>query len=181
MTIFRRGEDPATLALTVIAILTMGISLGVLLLADRPDVRKAEQAGKRRQFQVRLLNDKANQNVASKQASIVSQTWNMPEQQVGPVALANVTRLVAKNRLNLISLRPQRRSDDAVFVQLPYLLTVEGSYLQVLALCRELENPANRLAMNLVQIASADASSDKVTASIGLVAYLTPKEAPKNG
>ncbi|HEY0866510.1 MAG TPA: type 4a pilus biogenesis protein PilO [Fimbriimonas sp.] len=181
MRLIRKGDDPATMALMLLAVGTMGATLVTMLAVPKPDIRSLERRFKSREYSTQNLVDKASDNLKKRRATVVTQTWNVPEQQVGPAALASATRLVNRNKLNLISFRPQRRGEDGSFVQLPYLLTVDGSYPAVLSLVKSLENPNTKLAVSLVQVTSADAGSDRVTASIGLVAYLTPKESTPNG
>ena len=47
---------------------------------------------------------------------------------------------------------------------------VEGPFPAVVALEKDLEVPANRLAVNAIQLASSDSETDKVSANIAIVA-----------
>lgn len=183
MRVIRKGDDPATIAMVIVAMVVLASTLILLIAVPKPSTYGLQRKYRNRAFELSLLNKRAEGNLAQKQKTVISQTWSIPEQKVGPTALANVTALVKKNGLHMVSFRPQRRNDEASFVQLPYLLTIDGPYPSVMALCRQLEDPSAKLAVSLVQIASAEETSDRVTASIGLVAYLSPgKEGTtKNG
>ena len=59
---------------------------------------------------------------------------------------------------------------------MPFLVTVEGPYPSVTLFCQDIDKQATKLAVNLIQIASSDAASNAVTASIGLIAYVNVAE-----
>lgn len=172
----------ATNALMYIGIACLAGLLGVILLVKKPDTSEIQAKRDKEIFAIRQKTKDAEEQLSLAQNTIRMQTWTLPEPQVGPTALAQVTALVKQNGLNLISFRPQRRNEDGKFVQLPFLLTIEGSYPKVVNLLKALEKPQTKLAVTLAQVASSDAASDAVTGSIGLVAYLDTKvDAPAKG
>jgi len=128
-------------------------------------------------MQAKIATKAAEDRVMEANLQLAAQTWPGDAQQIAPVALAKVTQLVQARRLRLVAFRPQRTTANGDLTQLPFLVTVEGSYPGVVAFTKDLEAPSTKLAVSLVQIASADAGSDQVTASVGLVAFMPPAKA----
>ncbi|HEY3780826.1 MAG TPA: type 4a pilus biogenesis protein PilO [Fimbriimonadaceae bacterium] len=127
---------------------------------------------------IRQLND----NVKVYQAQLKTATtsvdkyvWKKNSDEISSQSLKNVTAIAIKHKVQMLGFRPQKPSEDGGFTHLPYLVLLSGTYPNVQAALQDIEAPVNRLAISLVQFASADANSDSVNATIGVVAYsLTP-------
>jgi hypothetical protein len=102
--------------------------------------------------------------------------WNMAGDQVGPKALERVSKSCALRQIKLSSFRPQRSFSENGLEGLGFIATIEGTYPAVTAFINDMESSDVKLAVNLVQLASADGSTDTVTANIGLVAYADAKK-----
>lgn len=105
-----------------------------------------------------------------------SRLWAGDAQQVGSRSLDMLSRVARALKIKLVAFRPQRPVESEGLVQVPFLVIVEGSYPAVVSFVSTLEQPATKLALGSVQVTSSDASSDKVTASIVLLAFKRGRE-----
>jgi hypothetical protein len=73
----------------------------------------------------------------------------------------------------LTSFRPQRTIEAAGPLQVPYIATLDGSFMGISAFVKDFEeDEANHLAITQVQIASSDSASDHVVATVAIVGFL---------
>jgi len=121
----------------------------------------------------------AKKKLSESEAEVKRLTWSTNADQIGSSALNTVTTLSQSKGLKLLAFRPQRTAEDGGLTRLPYMISLEGPYLGVIGFLRMLETPSNKLAVNLVQVASADPSSDRVSATVGVVAFRPSKVAVK--
>ena len=77
---------------------------------------------------------------------------------------------------NLLRLHPQASVFEGAVEQVPLTLTLEGPFPAIVALERDFEATANRLAVNSFQVTSSDSESNKVGATIGVVAHRIVKD-----
>ncbi len=105
-------------------------------------------------------------------AAVDQKIWVGTVADIGPSALAKVNSLSEKHKLKLTAFRPQRITPAGDLSQVPFVITVEGTFLSVLAFEKDFEISSSRLALNSVQITSGEDSTDRVIATIGLLAYL---------
>lgn len=120
--------------------------------------------------------DATEKTNAVAQAAIAGTLWTVGPDEVSPQALSIVSGLAAKNHLKVIAFRPQKPVDVQGMTSIPFSLSVDGAYLDALKLVKDIETTDTKLAVSLVQVNSAEASSDHVTGTINFVAYL--KAAP---
>lgn len=97
--------------------------------------------------------------------------WSDQAEAVGAQALDAVTRRCRANQVVLGAFRPQRSVREGALERLPFVATLDGSYLAVLRTIRALETGEDRLAVTLVQINQADPMGDRVNATLGLSAF----------
>jgi hypothetical protein len=129
---------------------------------------------------VELEDDKkqAMEKLDETERKINAVTWQVSQDEVGPTAMAWVSARARENFVEVKAFRPQRSADGEGLVQLNYLVTAEGPFLNVMRLIDDFEAQGSLLAVRTVQIASLDGSSDAVRATIALVAY---REAQSGG
>ena len=106
---------------------------------------------------------------------VKGRTWQVAQDQIGPKAMDWVSKQALANFVQVNAFRPQRSVDAAGMAQLNYLLTAEGSFPNVLKFIRAFESSGSLMAIKMVQIASADGSTDAVRATIGIVTYQEAK------
>ena len=99
--------------------------------------------------------------------------------EIGAKSLSAITALATKHKVSLLGFRPQKASVQDSLTQLPYLIILEGDFPGVTAFLNDLENIQTKLAINMVQVSSSEANSDRVNANIGVIAYTMPPENSK--
>lgn len=102
--------------------------------------------------------------------------WLGDRDQIAVDAMARVNDQVGILGLKMISFRPQRSIVDGSVERLPYQVTLDGAFPAVIGFVRAMETPEARFCVSKVQIASADGATDRVSATIGLVAYREAEE-----
>ena len=107
--------------------------------------------------------------------AVKARTWACSQAEIGPSALASMTHLAKVHRLKLATFRPQKTVDLKGLTELPFLMAVEGSYLDLAGFIRELEKPETKLVPSMLQLSAGDQTTDKVTASITVAAFTEPQ------
>lgn len=175
----RASSDPknaANLILIAACVLLAGSVAGILWTKfDRKlDVATIKRQGtddvRKEQQKIR----KAHNAAVTDQAEVSTRTWAGADSAITGGILNLVTTLSKKRGTSFVRLQPQRISTGGALEQLPYLLVVEGPFPAIVALEKDLEIPANRLAINGFQITSTDSESNKVSATISVVAMRVP-------
>jgi len=128
-------------------------------LMNKSDAEKAEFA----------TLDKANR----------TRTWSCSQEEVGPSALATMTRLAKVCRLKLTAFRPQKAVELKGVTEMPFLMEVEGTFLNIESLLKELEKPELKLVPDMFQLAAGDESVENVTATITVAAFWQAPPAEK--
>jgi len=168
----RAKADPkayTTSLYALAAVLLAGSLLGLVL--PKPTARDAYTKETTDSRKLRQSISKAELDTTVAKAAVLSRTWTEEPATVQDKVLTLTAALAKKHGVTFVRLQPQRVTDDGSLEQLPFLLVVEGPFPAVAALEKEIELPANRLAINLFQVTSSDSESNKVSASIGLVAH----------
>lgn len=151
------------------------------LFAPKPrteaEIRKARNATQNARLDAKKARDLRDVSEASAKAL----TWSDGADQIAPKALAVVTREARARSVRLVAFRPQRTVPGSPLTLVPFTLTLEGTYPQVLDFVKAMEIPSNRLAVTLLQIAAADDATSKVTASVGLTAFVRSAEEAARG
>lgn len=175
MTLLSRRDDLAANIVIVISAIALAFLLIVLILQPMPKAEGLQSKHRRDMRTAEQATVKARDRIKELDASIATVTWTGAAQQVGPIALSKVTALAKARGVKLNQFRPQRTVTVGDLTQQPFLASVEGPYPAVIAFAKDLETRDTRLAVNLIQVSSADANTDRVLASIGVVAYLRPE------
>jgi Tfp pilus assembly protein PilO len=153
------------------------ILLGAVVLAVLPKPTAAPVIAKDKKDRDTTIAKIENDRQSAKDATVqvLAQSFPGPAQTVEKYALTTVSGLTSKHKIKLTGIRPQRGNLAGDLTQLPFLVNVTGSYLDVIAFERDLEQPGNKLGVNSVQLAASDPSTDIVVANINIVAYLNLK------
>ena len=184
---FRDPEQRLASGLFVTATVALAaafVAMLWLLTGHGPSTVGMAAKAKKAQTTARVAREKADKTAVAAKADLDAMIWPALPQEVTAKTLNAISDLSKQNRLKLISFRPLREIDTPEVIQLPWQVTVDGSFKDVVAFERSLEKPERKLAITLVQIAAADASTDRVTATLGLLAFSDPnsvvaKTAPK--
>ncbi len=168
-----KADTKATTTLYGFAAVLLAGSL-VGLVWPKPTTKAAVNNERVKTAQWKAAKEKAGTATLIAKATVISRTWSEQPAAIQDKVLTLTATLAKKRGLSFIRLLPQRVSLSDPLEQYPFLLVVEGPFPKVAALEKDLELPANRLAVSLFQITSSDSESDKVSASIGLVAHRIP-------
>ena len=168
---FRTKADAgASIAILIALAVIVGTAL-VMLLIPPPSTAGIASGKIRSQRELDEGLDKLKANKIIAATYIQNQVWKVPIAEVGPGALEAITALAQQNRLKLIAFRPQKAVEVNELTQLPFVISIEGSYPNVLNFVRALEKPELKLGISMVQISTSDPNSDLVAATVGIVAY----------
>lgn len=170
----RYKDDPTSASIAYVGI---ALFIGALLFTTvGPKPTTLGLALKNSREQIKVQNQMEDMKKSLDKATAYTQqfAWSQDSQRVAPLTVTTVTALAKSNGLQLVGVRPQRADESAKPNQLPFAITVSGPYPAVMAFTQQLEAPKNRLVVNIFQLTTADANSNKVTATIGAVAYLIP-------
>jgi hypothetical protein len=175
---FKDRQDMLPSLITVSSVVVLAGTLGFILYANAnpPSSRAAVAAARLERKEIAKRIDEAQAKLALTRAVVSATTWNGKPQDIQTEVLKRVRALAAQRGVKINTVRPQRSSTIDLLTALPSLITVEGSYPSVLAFERDLEAPANRLAVSVVQVTGVDTNSDLVTASIGVTAFMNPND-----
>jgi Tfp pilus assembly protein PilO len=168
---FRAKDELGTSVAFVTGLAALVAVSAYALFVPVPSLAGLQKAQKNEQLRIVQDVDRMQDEYVKAQAVVVSRTWTQPQQEIHPAVLNKVSSLARANRVKMTALRPQRAGEAGELQTIPFVLSAEGSYPDVVRFVTAIENPANKLAVNLLQLSSADGESDRVTATVGLVAF----------
>ena len=154
-----------------------------ILVADQliptPSVVGARKASSEKERELtKEYKTKLEKYEASKTV-IAASAWGGAAERVSPAILDRLTKIASIKGLKIQSFRPQKIQDAADLEVLAYNLSIEGPFPNVMSFIQLVEKQEKKLAVTLVQVASADGETDEVNASLGISAFVIPeKEAP---
>ncbi|MBS1718351.1 MAG: type 4a pilus biogenesis protein PilO [Armatimonadetes bacterium] len=146
-------------------------------IAKKPAVNMAARKKQIQQYQIGMAD--AQKMINDNKEIVDKNIWKSGEERVGPELLRSLNDLASHHKVKLSAFRPQRPFYVENMTQLIYQVTVDGTYLEVLGFANDIEKSAKKYALTQFNLASTDASSDKVSATLGLVAYSIPAEKNK--
>jgi len=168
---FKDPKDQVPSLLAVLGIVLLcGSIVGLFMNKKVPTGELVRKNNEKRQQYI-ALKKHAEEELYAADLMVDKYLWVGKVSEITPTALAKVSRMVSDSKLNLVSFRPQKALEGAALLQIQYNLSVDGSYTNVATLVSRIENSDAKLAVNSIQYASAENDSDKVTATIGLVAF----------
>lgn len=167
-------KAPSNTIMILACVLLAGSVVG--LIVPKPNAKDVQAKERTETKKLKTSAEVAKRDALLAKASVVSRTW-VGEQSTIQAQLVNLTTSLAKKRgVEWLRLQPQKSVVGGALEQVPFLLVVEGPFPAVASLERDLEAPQNRLAISAFQVASSDSESNKVSASIGLVAHRVPAD-----
>lgn len=149
-------------------------SLVMFLFVHPPSTKgiQGKKLAKLRQASIAI--DNANERIAVIEQVFEKTKWKEKPDLITGQVLSIVRAATSKASVKMISFRPQRTVETTDLLQLPYVLAVDGSFPNVVKFVQSIEESDAKLAVSSFQLASAEGTSDFVTASVGLVAYRDP-------
>ncbi len=168
-----REHAPTTVAM-VVAILMLAAAF-LLMVLPKPKEGLTEQKIKGDTFAAKKDESNAIKAADKLKPLVANQTWSGSGADIAPTVLALLSKIAAKHNVQLVSLRPQRTVVAGDLTQSAYLINLTGAFPDVLAFERELDKPDSRLAVENTQLGAADETTDNVTGTLAVEAYmLTP-------
>jgi Tfp pilus assembly protein PilO len=174
---FRTQKDAVASSVIVISLAAIVVLALYLAFAPQPSAAGLAKAKRTAVEKLEKEIEEAKRSQEAVAKALVSHLRAGEPDKISPALLSEVTELAQATGLKVNSFRPQRTIELGELTQLPYVLTVEGSFTSVASLLRRLEEPKRKIATTLVQINSADGASDTVTATIGMSVYIRRKAA----
>jgi hypothetical protein len=164
-------RDPIAFAVLIISLLVTLGAVAYAAVAPKPTTQGMAAKHQRRLLRSEIETKEAKERQAAAQAVVNARAWTVRAEDLTPKVLERVNAVLANRPVRLLTLQPQRPLTVDNLEQTLYTLTLEGPFDSVQAMIRQLDRGEPRLALNLVQFSSADQNTDKVTATLGLVAY----------
>jgi Tfp pilus assembly protein PilO len=161
------------MVISLVIVLGTGVYMKVAPAPTAQGIARAKQIS-RNKIDAEIAT--AENQLKDLKTSVDGHTWAVPADQVGPQALAKVAALAKVHNLKLVAFRPQKANDAEGLVQLPFLILLDGPFHDVMEFMQDLDKPDTKLAVSLVQMASADEATNRVTATVGAAAYLKPSK-----
>lgn len=171
------GNNSATWNVVIILgmILLVGLCAAEILI-PKPGHIVAERRYQREKIELTAAIQKAEDTLKSHTAEVEQLTYTGIPDSITPRILEQVNQIAKTNNVNVKSFRPQRVEAGDGIVRLPYILLVDGKFTDVVSFVRTADEPSTLFSVNLLQTAAADGQSDRVNATIGLVAFTRPPE-----
>ena len=164
-------DEMATNVAYLIAVVIIVGTLLFTLLVPKPTAKAvfAKRDAEERSIVSQVSKDHAD--LALRKAKVAEATWTGPAEKIGPAALTAINALALKHKVKLSGFRPERTSETAGLQMVPYTVTADGAFPDVLNFTKDIESSNSKLCVDSVMIASSDANGDLVTANIGVTAY----------
>ena len=173
---FKNKDELSTnvvICVSLVVLVAAGACMKFMPQPVAPSQRQNSNA--RRKITRTIESIKSKITVVTKE--LTAQTWPGQPEEIRPVALKQVNGLLQNHHLKLVGFHSQKPIEQPNITLVPFIVSVDGGFLNVMAFAKDLERSGTKFAVNLFQVSSADQGSDKVTASIGLTAYQLPKPA----
>jgi len=175
------NTENAISAIMIVSGIVLIAALASLFLFKGPSIATATKDHELTAAKIDTATKIATKDANEQEAKNKPLLWNISLENIGPAALAKITSLAKAHQVKLSSFRPQRTGDVDGLTQVPFLMTIDGSYPNVVGFVRDIETSDSKLAVSQAQMTSSDGGSDKVSASIGIVAYMKATGESTNG
>jgi hypothetical protein len=160
------------------AVLVIAGALLFMFLVPKPTLSGIAERERTSERTILKEAGEAKTDLAASDAKLTQWTWKGDPQEVGPAALNALSLTAKQNRVKLSGFRPQRSAMVEGLELMPFAVTAEGAYPDVLRFVQGIERSESKLIVDRLQIASAEANSNLATAVVGVTAYRM--EAKKN-
>lgn len=166
----RVSQDRIFSLIQLVAILAI-LGAGIAILFPKEAETTPLGVRKSKEAELRKKASAAKTRAEAVEAEISKALWTESNEQIEATALAVVDKTAKARGVRISGFRPQKPMTEQGLTRVPFLVSVEGTFPAVCDLARDLGTRENRLAVNIIQVASADAASDRVNATIGILAF----------
>ena len=172
-----KSQLPSLLA--IVGIVVLSLNLAYLFFAPKFDKTKLIRQRNSQTFTLTKRYNEAKDDLESSRTRVANNFWKEIPEKITPIALARLTAMMSNQKVNMVGFRPQKPIETTSLVQVPFNLSVDGRFSDVVALVDKIEKSDSKLAISQFTMASSEGETDLVTASIGLVAFTSkPKSIP---
>ncbi len=166
------GRRSSERLLTAIPLAAAALFIVGLVMAVRPKDASTAQSSDlmKREAEARAETARLKGRLSESSALVKALTWVGEAEQIETEAARRVTALARESGLKMVAFRPQRPTESGGLIQQPYVISLEGRFPAVVRFAARLGTPETRLPVTVLQVASSDAATDSVTASVEVVA-----------
>lgn len=168
---FKNPQEAGPSAVMLTALVVLAGALAYMLLVPMPTTEGLAKGKERSRKQLEDQIIAARQSGQLAQAQAAARLWQGEPDMIAASVLAQLTKEANGRKLKLSAFRPQRTLRLPELTELPFSVQVSGPYPAVQAFAATLDRPSTRLALRSLQLASSDAASNAVTATLGLSAF----------
>lgn len=169
---FKNREEALPSGLIVLSLLILLGSLLYMVLVPKPTTAGLATGRERSRKQLEEEIVKAKTRELEARKAFAPRLWAGNTETVTASVLADLTNKANKSKLQVGAFRPQKLQPLEGLTELPFSIQVAGPFPAVRAFVATLDVPNSRLALRSMQIASSDAGSSAVTATLGISAYM---------
>ncbi len=182
---FKTRNDAVSGALMIIGLILLFGTAGWIAFVKYPNEQPIPRGPESNLKSVQQQIEGTDKNNTAAIVATNALVWDGTAEEVTPLAQGKVLKLAMANHLKVTAFRPQKPVDVQGITQIPLNLTVDGTYPDMMKLVKDLESEGTKLAISLVQLNTAETSTDHVAGTIELMAYLKATQpaaaAPKGG
>lgn len=156
-------ESPWDLAFAA-SVLVFVVALGFAVVP--PPARVNPATGQRKSLGIaRTATAKAEALARAGSARVVDRTWAMEPEALGVQVMGTVGRAAERRHLQVSNFTVGRTIPSAGLRQVPFMVTLSGSFPDVLGAMAELERPNSRLVIGGVKLSPNGATTSEVAAT----------------
>ena len=168
---FKNRQEAGPSAVMLTALVVLAGALAYMLLVPTPTTEGLAKGKERSRKQLEDQIVMAQQSGQLARTQTASRLWQGDLDMISASVLAQLTQEANGRKLKLSAFRPQRTLNLPELTELPFSVQVSGPYPAVQAFAATLDRPSTRLALRSLQLASSDAASNTVTATLGISAF----------
>lgn len=169
---FQKKEHVLPSALILLAIVAMTVAALYDILVPSPG---GPAAGHSRVMARRKLADDmfiAKISETKAKNALEPKLWQGDPNTVAAGVLAQLTTQANRHALTLGAFRPERSVSLGIITEMPYSVQVTGPYPSIRAVLSALDAANSKVILRSVQLAASEQSSNVVSATLGVSAYL---------
>ncbi|MCX6369322.1 MAG: type 4a pilus biogenesis protein PilO [Armatimonadetes bacterium] len=174
---FKNPQEAGPSAVMLAALVILTGSLGYMLLVKKPTTEGIAMGKERSRKELLEQIERTQLSGQQTRAQLSARLWQGDPDTIAAAVLAQLTQEATARKLKLSAFRPQRTQTLPELSELPFSVQISGPYPAVHAFAATLDRPSSKLALRSLQLASSDAASNAVTATLGLSAY-APSQPP---
>jgi Tfp pilus assembly protein PilO len=172
---FKNKDEGLASGLILLSILILLGSLTVMLFVPKPTTAGIVAGRDRSRRTIEEEIERAKERAKEIQAAVQPRLWTGTPESITASVLAQLTKEAAGRKLQIGAFRPQRPQMLTGVTELPFSVQVSGPYPVVRAFMTALDASGSKITLRSVQIASSDAATNAVTATLGISAFLESK------